>query len=105
MIAGKPRVVRRVGWSTCICCRRRMFSADISKIRICDPCKDVTSELTYDRMRESVPAKRRRRIQVISAIEPSGGYRRGDTPPSKNPGSLGIGQQRIDVLHRCDVTF
>lgn len=65
LIDGKPRVVRRIGWRTCMCCKRRMFSADISKIRICDLCKDITSELTYDRMRGRVPEKRPRRPRYV----------------------------------------
>jgi len=39
LIDGKPRVVRKIGWRACMCCKRRFFSQDMTKIRICDPCK------------------------------------------------------------------
>ena len=44
LIDGRPRIVRRVGWRTCMCCRRRMFSADIKKIRVCDQCKGMVAD-------------------------------------------------------------
>lgn len=60
LIDGKPRVVRKVGWRNCMCCKRRMFSPDITKVRICDACKEVKTdmscggrELVYQRSRWS----------------------------------------------------
>lgn len=37
-----PRVVRRVGWRACMCCRDSFFSPDVARVRICEPCKDKT---------------------------------------------------------------
>lgn len=39
LIDGKPRVVRKIGWRACMCCKARFFSQHISGIRICEPCK------------------------------------------------------------------
>lgn len=48
LIDGKPRVIRRVGWRSCMTCGRRIFSEDISKIRMCDGCKtSVTDKSSY----------------------------------------------------------
>lgn len=33
-----PRVVRRVGWSRCLCCGRHHFSSDVVKVRLCAAC-------------------------------------------------------------------
>jgi hypothetical protein len=35
-----PRVVRYVGWRSCLRCRRPYFSQDAQRVRLCDPCKD-----------------------------------------------------------------
>lgn len=41
-----PRLVRRVGWVTCISCRRqRFFSCDVVKHRMCDGCRQFKSEV------------------------------------------------------------
>ena len=34
-----PRVVRSVGWNLCLRCQRPFWSADVLKLRMCDPCK------------------------------------------------------------------
>lgn len=36
-----PRVVRFVGWRSCLRCRRSYFSADVARVRLCTPCKEV----------------------------------------------------------------
>lgn len=36
-----PRVVRHVGWRSCMRCRYPFFSQDVTRMRICDPCKQV----------------------------------------------------------------
>lgn len=36
-----PRVVRHVGWRSCLRCRRPYFSPDVARVRMCDPCKEV----------------------------------------------------------------
>jgi hypothetical protein len=46
LINGQPRVVRRVGWRPCMCCKRRFFSSHIAGIRLCEPCKDSTADKT-----------------------------------------------------------
>ncbi len=33
------RVVRHVGWRSCLRCARPYFSADVSRVRMCDTCK------------------------------------------------------------------
>lgn len=33
-----PRVVRRVGWSRCLCCGRPHFSPDVVGVRLCSAC-------------------------------------------------------------------
>lgn len=33
------RVVRRVGWLSCMSCKRRHFSPDVVKVRLCGICK------------------------------------------------------------------
>lgn len=35
-----PRVVRHVGWRSCLRCRRPYFSPDASRVRRCAPCKE-----------------------------------------------------------------
>jgi hypothetical protein len=35
-----PRVVRYVGWRSCLRCRRPYFSQDVQRVRLCDPCKE-----------------------------------------------------------------
>lgn len=35
-----PRVVRRVGWRTCLGCGRWFFSEDVSRLRLCDTGAD-----------------------------------------------------------------
>lgn len=35
-----PRVVRYVGWRSCIKCSRQFFSRDVAGVRMCSPCKD-----------------------------------------------------------------
>lgn len=37
-----PRVVRLVGWRSCMRCRRAFFSPDVRRVRMCVPCKEVT---------------------------------------------------------------
>lgn len=39
LVNGEPRVVRKIAWRACMCCKRRFFSQDIAKVRICDYCK------------------------------------------------------------------
>ena len=34
-----PRVVRKVGWRSCMCCARRFWSTDVIRVRMCDYCK------------------------------------------------------------------
>ncbi|OWK29237.1 hypothetical protein SPDO_22180 [Sphingomonas dokdonensis] len=36
-----PRVVRHVGWRSCLRCSRPFFSADVARVRMCDPCKEA----------------------------------------------------------------
>lgn len=36
-----PRVVRHVGWRSCLRCRRPFFSADVARVRMCDLCKEA----------------------------------------------------------------
>lgn len=33
-----PRVVRRVGYLRCLCCRRPHWSEDVARIRLCEEC-------------------------------------------------------------------
>jgi hypothetical protein len=35
-----PRVVRYVGWRSCLRCRKPFFSRDVQRVRLCDPCKE-----------------------------------------------------------------
>jgi hypothetical protein len=44
IINGQPRVVRRVGWRPCMCCKRRHFSQDIAKIRLCESCRAIKTD-------------------------------------------------------------
>ncbi len=37
-----PRVVRHVGWRSCLRCRRPFFSPDVTRVRMCTPCKDAS---------------------------------------------------------------
>ena len=46
LINGKPRVVRRVGWRACMCCTKRFFSWDMTKVRMCDDCKGTRVDKT-----------------------------------------------------------
>lgn len=69
LIDGQPRVVRRVGWRHCMCCRRRFFSADIAKVRICDACKDVKTDMSCGG-REFV--HRRSRWSARNSSQPQG---------------------------------
>lgn len=46
LIDGKPRVIRRIGWRDCMCCKRRVFSADIARVRMCGQCKDVATDMS-----------------------------------------------------------
>lgn len=41
-----PRIVRYVGWSRCITCKRAFWSEDVMKLRMCGGCKapDRTQE-------------------------------------------------------------
>lgn len=34
-----PRVVRYVGWRKCLSCSREFWSEDVSRVRMCSPCK------------------------------------------------------------------
>jgi len=34
-----PRVVRRIGWHSCLRCRRPFFSQDVIKHRLCFECR------------------------------------------------------------------
>ena len=34
-----PRVVRFVGWRSCMCCRRPFWSEDTKQLRMCGGCK------------------------------------------------------------------
>jgi len=34
-----PRLVRYAGWRPCLKCREPHFTPDISRIRLCQPCK------------------------------------------------------------------
>lgn len=34
-----PRVIRHVGWRTCLRCRKPFWSEDVLKVRLCSPCK------------------------------------------------------------------
>lgn len=44
-----PRVVRRMGWLTCISCRHRRFlSPDVTRVRICEFCKSYKSDSGFD---------------------------------------------------------
>jgi hypothetical protein len=35
-----PRVVRYVGWRSCIKCGKQFFSRDVAGVRMCPTCKD-----------------------------------------------------------------
>lgn len=35
-----PRVVRHVGWRSCMTCRRPYFSEDVVSLRLCSSCKE-----------------------------------------------------------------
>lgn len=35
-----PRVVRYVGWRSCLRCGHKFFSLDVVRVRMCNPCKD-----------------------------------------------------------------
>lgn len=40
-----PRIVRKVGWQTCMCCGKPFFSEDVIALRLCDGpegCRDQT---------------------------------------------------------------
>jgi hypothetical protein len=37
-----PRVVRYVGWRSCMKCSEQFFSRDIAGVRMCPPCKAPT---------------------------------------------------------------
>lgn len=39
------RVVRRVGWRTCMHCRRWFFSPDVSRVRLHSECEDPDFDL------------------------------------------------------------
>jgi hypothetical protein len=83
LIDGKPRVVRRVGWRNCHCCKRRFFSADIAKVRMCDPCKEVSTDMScgarnaLTRAKHKRPGRRRAVVTTYDlsrvATNPSGG--------------------------------
>lgn len=36
-----PTVLRQVGWRSCMRCRRPFFSQDVTRVRMCTPCKDA----------------------------------------------------------------
>jgi hypothetical protein len=38
------RVIRIVGYRPCMCCTKPFFSRDISRIRLCSPCKDIDTK-------------------------------------------------------------
>lgn len=38
-----PRVVRQIGWRTCMCCGRWHFSDDVLRIRMCADCGGLGS--------------------------------------------------------------
>jgi hypothetical protein len=47
LINGQPRVVRRVGWRPCMCCKRGHFSQDIARIRLCEACKAIKTDKSH----------------------------------------------------------
>lgn len=52
LIDGKPRVIRRIGWRNCMCCKGRMFSRDLHKVRMCDACKSAVTDMSE---RQTIP--------------------------------------------------
>jgi hypothetical protein len=40
IIDGSPRVIRHMAWRPCMCCRRRFFSLDVARVRMCGSCKE-----------------------------------------------------------------
>lgn len=33
------RIIRLVGYRSCMCCQEPFFSRDVRRVRLCDPCK------------------------------------------------------------------
>jgi hypothetical protein len=48
-----PRVVRTVGWRTCLCCGTPYFSEDVVALRICDTCKQTHDQKKPLRTKEN----------------------------------------------------
>jgi hypothetical protein len=40
-----PRIIRRIGWRSCMACRRPFFSEDVVSLRLCSSCKEPKKEL------------------------------------------------------------
>lgn len=52
-----PRVVRKVGWRTCMCCGASFFSEDVMRLRLCDGPEGCRGEPRIEYRRKTAVLK------------------------------------------------